>query len=101
MFYYVIDIFDLNIFDNETVAFLNLFEICTEMHFVSLFFLKERNIATSLLMIHLKCAIAHYANLISSSINKSFMNYGSLNVLFHFFRFLIYFYFNEFLSKDL
>ena len=37
------------------------------MHF---FFLSERNIATSLLIIHLKCTVAHYANLNSSSTNK-------------------------------
>ena len=94
-FYYVINIFDLHVFDNETAVVLNIFEICTEMHFVSLFFLKERNITTSLLMIHLKCAVVHYANLNSSSRNKSFLNYGPLNMLFRFFRFLIYVYFNE------
>ena len=94
-FYYVINIFDLHIFDNETAAILNLFEICTEMYFASLFFLKERNITTSLLMIHSKCTVVHYANLNSSSRNKSFLNYGPLNMLFRFFRFLIYVYFNE------
>ena len=95
-FYYVINIFDLLIFDNETAALLNIFEICTtKIHFVSLFFLKERNITTSLLMIHLKCAVVHYANLNSSSINKSFISYGPLNILFCFFRFLVYVYFNE------
>ena len=41
-FYYV-----TNIFDNETVALLKFFKICTEMHFVSLFFLNERNITAS------------------------------------------------------
>ena len=80
---------------NETAALLSLFEICTEMHFVSLFFPKERNITTSLLMIHLKCAVVHYANLNSSSRNKWFLNYGLLNILFRFFRFLICVYFNE------
>ena len=53
-FYYITSIFDLHIFDNETTALLKFFEISTEMHFVSLFFLNERNIATSPLMIHLK-----------------------------------------------
>ena len=71
------------------------FSICTDMHFVSLFFLNERNITTSLLMIHLKCTVVHYANLNSSSKNKPFLNYGLLNMLFRFFRFLIYVYFNE------
>ena len=94
-FYYVINIFDLHIFDNETTALLNLFEVCTEMHFASLFFLKERNMTTSLLMIHLKYAVVHYANLNPNSINKSFWNYGPLNMLFCFLRFLIYVCFNE------
>ena len=41
----------------------------------TLFFLNvnERNIRTSLLMIHLKCAAVHYANLNSSSINKPYL----------------------------
>ena len=67
-FYYITSIFDLHIFDNETTALLKFFEISTEMHFVSLFFLNDRNIATSLLMIHLKYIVMHYANLNSSSI---------------------------------
>ena len=71
------------------------FKICMDMHFVSLFFVNERNITTSLLMINLKCAVACYGNLNSSSINKFFLNYGSLNMLFRLFPFLIYFYFNE------
>ena len=75
---------DLHIFDKETAALLNFFEICTEMHFVSLFFLNERNITTSLLMIHLKCTVVHYSNLNSNSINKPFLNYGPLNMLFLF-----------------
>ena len=100
-FYYVTNIFDLHIFENETATLLNFFEICTDMHFVSLFFLNERNITTSLLMIHLKCTVVHYANLNSSSKNKAFLNYGSLNMLFRFFRFLIYVYFNETFVKKL
>ena len=54
-FYYVTNIFDLHIFDNETSGLLEFFQISTEMHFVSLFFLNERNITTSLLMMHSKC----------------------------------------------
>ena len=64
--------FDLHAFDNETTALLNFFEISMEIHFLSLFFLNERKVATSLLMIHLKCTVVHYANLNSSSINKKF-----------------------------
>ena len=63
-------------------------ESCTEMYFVSLFLLNERNIATSLLMIHLKCIVVHYADLNSSSLNKLFLNYGSSNMPFYFFDFL-------------
>ena len=74
---------DLHIFDKETAALLNFFEICTEMHFVSLFFLYERNNTNSLLMIHIKCIVAHYSNLNSSS------------AISFFFQFLIYVYFNE------
>ena len=70
-------------------ALLNfLFSICTVMHFGSLFFLNERNMTTSLLMIHLKCTVVHYTNLNWSSKNKPFLNYGSLNMLFCFFRIL-------------
>ena len=39
-FYYVTNIFDLHTFDNETMGLLIFLEICTEMHFVSLFFFK-------------------------------------------------------------
>ena len=90
--YYVTNISDLQSFGNERTA---LFEICTEMYFVSLFFLNERNITTSLLMMHLKCTVVYYANLNLSTLNKPFLNYGPSNVLFCYFRFLIYGYFNE------
>ena len=46
-FYYVTSIFDLHIFEKETADLSNFFEICTEMYFVSVFFLDERNITTS------------------------------------------------------
>ena len=71
--------------------------ICTEMHRN---FLNERNITTSLLMMHLKCTVAHYSNLNSSSVNKSFLNDEPLNMLFRFFRFLIYVCFNEAFVKN-
>ena len=60
-------------FDNETTALLKFFEISTEMHFVSIFFLQKRNITTSLLMIHLKCTVVDYVNLNSSSINRPYL----------------------------
>ena len=69
------------------------------MHIAFLYFLNERNITTSLLMIHLKCTVELYANLNSSSKKKSFLNSGSLNMLFSFFRFPIYVYFNETFAK--
>ena len=100
-FYYVTNIFDLHVFGKETAVLLTFFEICTEMHFVSLFFLNERNITNPLLMIHLICTAVHYANLNSSSINKPLLNYGPLNLLFCFFRFLIYVYFNEAFVKKI
>ena len=100
-FYFITNIFDLCIFDNKTADLLIFFEICTEMHFVSLFFLNERNIINPLLMIHLICTAVHYANLNSSSINKPLLNYGPLNLLFCFFRFLIYVYFNEAFVKKI
>ena len=46
--------YDLQIFDKETTVLLKFLEICTEMRFVSLFYLNERNITASLLMTHLK-----------------------------------------------
>ena len=110
-FYYVKNIFDLQIFENEIsvhiskkfkrVALLIFFEFSRDMHFVSLFFLNERNITISLLMIHLKCTAVHYANLNSSSINKPFLNYGRLNMLFRFFYFLFMFILMKLLSKNL
>ena len=46
-FHHVTNFYDLQDFDNETTTLLNFFEICTEMHFVSLVFVNERNITTS------------------------------------------------------
>ena len=63
-FYYLTNTFDLLSFDNETTTLLIFFFlISTEMHLVSLFLLNERNITVSLLMIHLKCTVVHFANL--------------------------------------
>ena len=76
------------------------FWICREIHFVSLLFLNERNITTSHLMIYLKCTVVHYANLNSSSINKSFLNHGPLNMPFHFCRILVYLCLNEAFVKN-
>ena len=70
-FYIVTNIFDLHTFDNET-----------KMDFVSLFFLKERNITSSLLMMHLKCTVVHYDNLNSSSINKLYLRAAEYAISF-------------------
>ena len=74
--------------------------IWTEMQFAFLFFLNKSNITTSLLMIHLKCTVAHYVNLNSRFISKPFLNQGPLNILFRFFRFLTYVYFNGVFVKS-
>ena len=58
-------------------------------------FSKWKKDYNSLLMTHLRCTVVHYANWNSSPINKSFLNDGQLNMLFFFFWFLIYVYFNE------
>ena len=50
---------------------------------------------TSLFMRYLQCTVAHYTNLNWSPKNNPFLNYRSMNMLFRFFRFLIYVYFNE------
>ena len=99
-FYYVTNILALHTFDNETTALLNFFEICTEMHSVSLFFLNERNITTSVWMIHLKCTVVYYANLNSSSINKPYLRAVEYAISF-FFNFFIYVYFNKIFFKNL
>ena len=69
--------------------------------FVFLFFLNERNVVVSLLVIHSKCTVVHYANLNSSSIKKPFLNCWPLNMLFLLFWFLILFPLTRLLSKTL
>ena len=110
-FYCVTNIFDLQIFDNEATVLLFFKKVCTEMRFVSLFFLNQRNITASHLMTHLKCTVVHNAqqyilnvsskvSLNSSSINKVFTNYGPSNMLLRFFYFFLYVYFNEAFVKN-
>ena len=71
-------------FENETTA-RKFYEICTGMRFVSIFFLTERDITTSLLIMHLKCTVVRYANLNSISIKKPFLSFfASFNFLFMF-----------------
>ena len=94
-FYNVLNIFDLHTLDKETTTLLRTFEIST----VSLFFLNERNITTSLLMIHLKYAVVPYANLNSSSMNKPCLRAVEYAFSF-FFGILIYVYFNKAFIKN-
>ena len=68
------------------------FEVSTEMHFVSLFFLNVRNIVTSLLIALLKCTVVHYANLNSSSINNSYLWVIEYAISFFFISYLCLFY---------
>ena len=63
-FYYVTNIFDLHTFYNKTFH---------GNEFCFFFFLNERNITTSPLMMYLKCTVVYYANLNPSSINKPYL----------------------------
>ena len=99
-FYYVTKIFDLHTFDDERTAFSKFFEICLEIHFVSLFFLNETNIRTSFLIIHLKCTVVHYTDLNSRSINKPYVRTVE-NALSCFFYFFYMFVLTRLLSKTL
>ena len=99
-FYYITNIFDLHIFDNETRALLIFFWNLHRNAFCFFIFLTDRNITNSLLTIHLKCTVVPYANLNSSFLKKPFLNCRPLNMLFRFFRFLIYVHFNEAFVKN-
>ena len=82
-------IFDLYTFDNETMALLKIFETSKEINFLSLFFLNERNITSSLLTMHLKCVVLHCANLNSSSINKVYLRAIEFAISIFLFMFLL------------
>ena len=94
------NISNLHTLDNEMTALLKFFKISTEMYFASLFFLNERNIATSLLMIHLKWTLVHYANLNSNTINKPHLRAVKYAFSF-FFDFFFIFILATLLSKNL
>ena len=92
--YYVINISDLHIFDDETTALLKIFENCTEMHFASLFFLNERNITTTYDRFKMYCCA-----LCSSKFKlhkQVVLDYGPLNTLFDF---IFYFLFMFILTR--
>ena len=70
-FYYTTNTFDSHIFDNEAKAFLIFFfKFAPKCILFLRFFLNERNIAISILMIHLKYTAVHNANINSGSINR-------------------------------
>ena len=77
-FYYVPSSFDLYIFEMKQQTFPNFWRFAH-------FFLNERNITTSILMIHLKFTVVHYANLSPRSMNKLFLNYRLSHMLYRFF----------------
>ena len=99
--FYVTNIFDLHTFGNETANLLKCFEISTQMYFVfsfvscffvSLFFSKWRKYCSLTFEDTFK-VFKVFANLNSSSINIPYL-YGLLDVLFRFFRFVIYIHIN-------
>ena len=101
-FYRVTNICDLKLIDNETTAVLIFcFEICREERFAFQILSDEGNIKTSILLILLKCIVVGYSNGNESFTSWLFSNYGLLNMLLHFFRYLIYSIFHETLSKIL
>ena len=55
----------------------------------------EGNIKASILLMLLKCIVASYSNGNESFTGRLFSNYQSLNMLFHFYRYLIYSVFHE------
>ena len=100
-FYKVANIFDLHLFDNETTAVLNFLKVLRKS-ILFLYFLNERNIKTSPLMIHSRWAVVHYANRKSSCRNNPLnMLYEPLNMPLALFRFLIYVCFSKAFVKNL
>ena len=77
------------------------FKVFANFHFVYLFFLLERNIATSLLIMYLKYTVVHCDNLNSSSINKPYLRAVQYTTSFVFFNFLFMFILTRLLSKTL
>ena len=92
-FYSFTNIYDLKFLDSETTGFwffFFFFEICTEERFASYVLSNEGSIKTSILLIILECIAVGCSNGNESFTGRLFLNYGRLNVLFHFFRNLIY-----------
>ena len=91
--------YDLKFLDNETTGLWFFFEICTEEPFASQILSNEGNIKASVLLILLKCIVVGYSNGNESFTGRLFSNYGPLNMLFHFFRYLIYSVFHKTFAK--
>ena len=103
-FYVFTNIYDLKFLDNETTALWRFFffEICTKEHFASQILSNEGNINASILLILLKCIVLGCSDGNESFIGKLFSSYRSLNMLLHFFQYLIYSVFHEtFIKKFL
>ena len=103
-FYRSTNIYDLEILDNETTAlwFIYLF-IFWNLHggaFYFLNFVKWGKYKASILLILRKCNCVGCSNGNQSFTGRLFSSYGPLNILFHFFRYLIYSVFhNTFVKK--
>ena len=89
-FYHFTNICDLKFLDNETTALSIFLETSTEEPSASQILSNEGNIKASILLILLKCIFVGYPNANECFTGRVFSNYGSLNILFHFFRYVIY-----------
>ena len=91
-FYCFTNIYDLKFLDNETTVLWFFF--IWNFHgsaFCFLNFVIWGNIKTSILLIILKCIVVGYSNGNKSFTGRLFSNYGLLNMLFHFFLFIVFF----------
>ena len=98
-FYYVTNIFDLHICKNETATLLIFFEICTDMHFVSLFFSKWKqhyNLPVDDTFKMYCCALCWLKFKLQK---EALLKLRVVEYAISFFLFLIYVYFNEALVK--
>ena len=94
-FYGFTNICYLKFLENGATALWIFFEICMEERLASTFCQMGQNVKASILLVVLKCIVVDYSNGNESFIGRLFSNYGSLNMLFHFFRYLIYSVFHE------
>ena len=88
------NIYDLKFPDNETTDVLILF---WNLHGRAVCYIlsNKGNIKASILLKLLKCIVVGYSNGNESFTSRLFSSYGSLNMLFHFSRYLIYSVFHE------